>query len=141
MNCPVCHYQESNGPGPNPTRLKKFPAGDRLTARKTDAPAASAGYELLYHPFNGSHTVLEARNAQSRTIGLRPHLKPRVEQLASPSKFFKTKTKAPTSEELLFVYCRAALRYFRSAVTGQISSPPGHLTTEIRTKSPWCHCI
>jgi hypothetical protein len=63
MNCPVCHYQESNGSGPNPTRLKKFPAGDRLTARKTDAPAASAGYELLYHPFNGFHTVPEARNA------------------------------------------------------------------------------
>jgi hypothetical protein len=79
MNCPLCRYQESNGPGPNPTRAKKFPIGDWLTARKTDAPAASAGYEVLYHPFNGSHTVPEARSAQSRTIGLRHHLQPRLE--------------------------------------------------------------
>jgi hypothetical protein len=56
--------------------------GDRLTARKTDAPAASAGYEVLYHPFNGSHTVPEARSVpnlrlvygissqtESRTVG------------------------------------------------------------------------
>jgi hypothetical protein len=26
---------------------------------KTDAPAASAGYEVLYHPFNRSHSVPE----------------------------------------------------------------------------------
>jgi len=59
MNCPLCRYQESNCHKPNPTRLKKFPTGDRLTVRKTDAPAASAGYEVLYHPFNGSHSVPE----------------------------------------------------------------------------------
>ena len=47
----------SNGHKPNPTRPKKFPIGDRLTARKTDAPPASAGYEVLYHPFNSFHTV------------------------------------------------------------------------------------
>jgi hypothetical protein len=79
MNCPVCRYQESNGPGPHPTRLKKFPTGDWLTARKTDAPAAAAGYEVLYQGFNGSHTAPEARSAQSRTIGLRHHLQPRLE--------------------------------------------------------------
>jgi hypothetical protein len=33
----------SNCHKPNPTRLKKFPTGDRLTVKKTDAPAASAG--------------------------------------------------------------------------------------------------
>jgi len=65
MNCPLCRYQESNGHKPNPTRPKKFPIGDWLTARKTDAPPASAGYEMLYHPFNSFHTVPEARSAQS----------------------------------------------------------------------------
>jgi hypothetical protein len=55
----MCRYQENNGHKPHPTRLKKFPTGDWLTARKTDAPPASAGYEVLYHPFNGSHTVPE----------------------------------------------------------------------------------
>ena len=53
--------------------------GDWLTARKTDAPAAAAGYEVLYQGFNGSHTAPEARSAQSRTIGLRHHLQPRLE--------------------------------------------------------------
>ena len=40
--------------------MKKFPTGERLTARKTDAPAASAGYEVLDNPFNGSDSVSEA---------------------------------------------------------------------------------
>ena len=75
----MCRYQENNGHKPHPTRLKKFPTGDRLTARKTDAPPASAGYEVLYHPFNLSHTAPEASSAQSRTIGLRHHLQPRLE--------------------------------------------------------------
>ena len=64
MNCPLRRCPESNCHNPNPTRPEKFPTGDRLSARKTDAPAASAGYEVLYHPFNGSHTVPEARSAQ-----------------------------------------------------------------------------
>jgi hypothetical protein len=38
-----------------------------------------AGYEVLYQEFNVSHTAPEARSAQSRTIGLRHHLQPRLE--------------------------------------------------------------
>jgi hypothetical protein len=60
MNCRLCRYQQSNCHKAYPTRLKKFSTGDWLTARKTDAPAASAGYEVLYHRFNGSDSVPEA---------------------------------------------------------------------------------
>jgi hypothetical protein len=38
----------------SPAQLKKFPTGDRLTVRKTDAPAAGrVWYEVLYHPSEG----------------------------------------------------------------------------------------
>jgi hypothetical protein len=48
IRCPLtnCHKAKQT------SWLKKFPTADWLTARKTDAPAESAGYEMLYHPFN-----------------------------------------------------------------------------------------
>ena len=89
MNCPLRLCPESNCHKPNPTRPKKFPTGDRLSARKTDAPAESASYEVFYHPFNGPHTVPEGRSAQRLRLVYGIITNRELSALVKLGKFFK----------------------------------------------------